>query len=308
MHLRRRLRRRDAHARPQHRPAPERLLALVLGARIRRALAARRPRGKLHVDHGVRQQVLVAQRQDPPAEVLHDAALRGVQLLAGPYGAAPRGDVVRGGGMRVVEELDGDDEGDEDDELWVDRVDVELGGRCAGGKGVALGGGGGGEGAGEAPGEGELAVEGVEDADGERDGLEGEVRAGEDRLDEGDRGGREGGGGGDEVHEVSCWACGGSARCSVGGFGWCGRLAPSTDVRTAEARDMQVSRGHPSPTRRPKKRHEQQGGKEQKWHDLPRNLGFILCPSSNGFLGLCAADELRLGGGVGRFDSGRYVK
>lgn len=68
--------------------------------------------------------------------------------------------------MRVVEELDSDDEGGENDELRVDRVDVKLGGGRAGGEGVALGGGGGGEGAGEAPGEGELRVESVENADG----------------------------------------------------------------------------------------------------------------------------------------------
>lgn len=42
--------------------------------------------------------------------------------------------------------------------------------------------------------------------------------------------------------------------------------------------------------------------------DLPRNLGVILSPSSNGFRGLWVADEFKLGGGVGRFDNGRYVK
>lgn len=72
---------------------------------------------------------------------------------------------------------------------------------------------------------------------------------------------------------------------------------------------MQVSRGHPKPNAtRQKTPPNSRMMEDKKEQDLPRNLGFILCPSSNGFLGLCAADELRLGGGVGRFDSGRYVK
>lgn len=87
------------------------------------------------------------------------------------------------------------------------------------------------------------------------------------------------------------------------------QLAPSTRVRFAEARDMQVSRGHPKPTQAgTNDARKNKMVRRKKWYDLPRNLGFILCPSSNGFLGLCAAEEFRLGGGVGRFDSGRYVK
>lgn len=66
---------------------------------------------------------------------------------------------------------------------------------------------GGDEGAREPPGEGEAVVEGVEDADGEGDGFEGEVGAAEDCLDERDRGRCEGGGGGNEVDEVDGRPC-----------------------------------------------------------------------------------------------------
>ena len=102
--------------------------------------------------------------------------------------------------MAVLGEFGGDDEGGEDDELGIDGVNVqqlvaaasfvgswERGRRW---QSVALGSGwkssAGLEGAGEAPGAGELGVEAVEDADGEGDGLERQVGAAEEGLDEGD--------------------------------------------------------------------------------------------------------------------------
>ena len=112
------------------------------------------------------------------------------------------------GRVAVVEELDGDDERREDDELRVHRVDVQLRGVrvAAAGERVALVRRRGGR-TGEAPRERKLAVEGIKDADGEREGLEGEIGAREDGLDERDGRRREGGGRRDEVDEVGCGAC-----------------------------------------------------------------------------------------------------
>lgn len=80
--------------------------------------------GQLHVNHGTREAVVVAKRHDAVVEVLHDAALGKVKLLVRPEVAAPDAAVVLRRLLGVLGELDGDDERGEDDEGWVDRVDV----------------------------------------------------------------------------------------------------------------------------------------------------------------------------------------
>jgi hypothetical protein len=90
-----------------------------------------------------------------------------------------------GGRLGVLEELDGDDEGSEDDELGADRIDVKLlllllqpklqeERRCWREGMAFVGGGSAGaaERAGQTPLARKLGIEAVEDADGEGDGLE----------------------------------------------------------------------------------------------------------------------------------------
>ena len=57
-------------------------------------------------------------------QILEDAALGVVDLLAGPHSAAPVGLVGECGVLCIVDEFDGEDEGGEDEELGVDGVDV----------------------------------------------------------------------------------------------------------------------------------------------------------------------------------------
>ena len=149
-------------------------------------------------------------------EKLHDAALRRVELVGGPQTITPLEAVEVRWLLRVLGKLYGDDDGREDDELGPHRIDVQhllLGSLVEGrrwGQGMALRRwhqGIGGERAREPPGSRELGVEAVEDAYGEGDGFEGEVRAGEERLNEGhgcrsQRGGRR-----DEIDEMDGGSC-----------------------------------------------------------------------------------------------------
>lgn len=160
--------------------------------------------GALHVEHGVGDDGLLAEGEQAVGDVLEEAALGEVDLLAAPEAVAPVGGVVCGGPVGVVEEFHGDDEGAEDEQLGVDAVDVLLLG--PGARVEGRGRRGGVQGAVLAPGQGEAGVQRVEDAGCEGDGLDGWVGPGQDCLDERDGGRGEGGRGRDEVREVHCWA------------------------------------------------------------------------------------------------------
>lgn len=80
--------------------------------------------GELHVHHGVGETFFVTQRHDAVVEVLHDAALRNIELVVRPHAATPCLAVVLRVVLRILGELDGDDEGGKDDDLRIDRVDV----------------------------------------------------------------------------------------------------------------------------------------------------------------------------------------
>jgi len=157
------------------------------------ALAVRQRARPPHVVPRILDQVLLPQGLDPPAQIVQYALLGDVDLIAGP---AAVGDIPLTGAcvdLDVIEELDGDEQGAEDDDFGAHAVDVALGGV------------GGGEGDGAAPGGGEAGGEAVEDADGEGECVEGNGGSREEGLDEGEGGRDEGCGGGDEVGEVDCW-------------------------------------------------------------------------------------------------------
>lgn len=162
--------------------------------------------GPPHVLQGVVDYGLLTQRHNPVPEMVHDAPLGGVDLVAGPQALTPVRGVVLGGFVAVLGELEGDDEGGQDDNLGAYRVDVsdEAGG---GGDGVSLVDERRGQGQAHAPLARELGVQRVEDADGQGDGLEGKISAGDHGLDEGDRGGADGGRWWVQVNEVYCWSC-----------------------------------------------------------------------------------------------------
>lgn len=109
-------------------------LAVAAGCTIRRReLASRLPPrarlqlgGKLHVNHGVGKAVVVAERQDPIVQALHDAPLRDVELVVGPQAAAPRQTVELRWLLRILGELGCDDKRSQDDDFGTYGVDVKL--------------------------------------------------------------------------------------------------------------------------------------------------------------------------------------
>lgn len=103
------------------------VVAVRRGRLGRRVPAAVVLPGQLHVDHGVGEAVVGAERHDAVVEALHDGSLRGVELLRRPQAAAPRGAVRLRRLLRVLGELVGHDERGEDNDFGLYSVDMELG-------------------------------------------------------------------------------------------------------------------------------------------------------------------------------------
>lgn len=153
----------------------------------------RLPSDALHVPQRLQKEAFAPEREQPPLEVVHQAALRVIDLHAGPHALPPGVDVVPRAHLAIVQELDGKYQGRQGDDLRADVVvlpPLEKGGR-GGGERVRL-----------PELEGEAAVERIEDAHGEGDGFHGERGPGEDVVHQVPAGLGERQPGGDEVCEV----------------------------------------------------------------------------------------------------------
>lgn len=80
---------------------------------------------QLHVDHGVSNAVLVAQRQDPVVEAFHDAPFCDVKLIVRPFASTPSVAVELRMLLWILSELDGNDQGSENNDFGRHRVNVK---------------------------------------------------------------------------------------------------------------------------------------------------------------------------------------
>lgn len=188
------------------------------GALVRLPVPGERRKGRLlcgtlHVPDRIGDEHSIPERQDPVAQVLHDAPLRHIDLVARPHILPPRCLVAVRRLVAVDQELGGNDESGEDNHLGINRVDVEL--RCCAhragldrvplrrpvGRLTRR------QGTEKAPVQRELGAQRVQDAHGQGNRVHGQIGANKHLVNQRNRRYRERCRRRDKVDQVNCWTC-----------------------------------------------------------------------------------------------------